>query len=96
MVDISIDVRGVGKPLVLLHAFPLSRKLWSQLEPPDGFQLVLPDFPGFGSSPLAPSGLTMMETAQSLQKHLKEKGITGPIALGGISMGGYWALEFLR
>ncbi len=87
---------GAGKPLVLLHAFPLSHLIWESLQPPFGYRLILADFPGFGESPLAPPGLTLAETAQGLEKHLQEKGINGPFALGGISMGGYWAMEYLR
>src|SRR5581483_5052670 len=87
---------GEGKPVVLLHAFPLSHLLWEELKPPLGFQLILPDFPGFGLSPLAAGPLTLAEAAQGLQKHLAEKGIEGLITLGGISMGGYWAMEFIR
>ena len=92
---ISIQV-GSGKPLVLLHAFPLSCSIWKNLRPPTGCSLILPDFPGFGESPLAPKGLTLAEAAQGLENHLQQKGISGPIVLGGISMGGYWAMEYLR
>jgi 3-oxoadipate enol-lactonase len=87
---------GLGKPMVLLHAFPLSHSLWSGLMPIPGFELILPDFPGFGDSPLAPPGLSLAETARSLESHLVQKGIEGPVILGGISMGGYWAMEFIR
>jgi pimeloyl-ACP methyl ester carboxylesterase len=80
----------------MLHAFPLSRLIWNSLTPPQGFELILPDFPGFGDSPLAPAGLTLAEAAQSLENHLAQEGITGPVVLGGISMGGYWAMEFIR
>ncbi|HUO58105.1 MAG TPA: alpha/beta hydrolase [bacterium] len=91
----SISV-GTGRPLVLLHAFPLSHVFWKNLQPPSGYRLILPDFPGFGDSPLAETGFTLEQAAQGLQKHLKETGITAPFTLGGISMGGYWAMEFVR
>lgn len=87
---------GSGKNLVLLHAFPLSHSLWKDLKPPAGYQLILPDFPGFGESPLAPVGLTLADAAQGLENHLRQKGINEPVILGGISMGGYWAMEYLR
>jgi pimeloyl-ACP methyl ester carboxylesterase len=94
--EIASQTKGSGKPLVLLHAFPLSHVIWKDLNPPSGFQMILPDFPGFGDSPLAGTGLTLAETAQGLKNHLTQKGIDGPLVLGGISMGGYWAMEFLR
>ena len=87
---------GFGKPVVLLHAFPLSHQLWMDLVPPRGFQLILPDFPGFGNSPLPVGGLSLAEAAQGLENHLIQKGIHEPVILGGISMGGYWAMEFIR
>ena len=85
-----------GKPLVLLHAFPLSHGIWKDLIPPAGYSLILPDFPGFGDSPLASPGLTLADAAKGFENHLQEKGITKPFVLGGISMGGYWAMEYLR
>lgn len=88
--------RGNGEPLVLLHAFPLSHQLWQDLVPPAGFELILPDFPGFGFSSLAEEGYQMGDAAQDLEIHLKNKGFSGKISIGGISMGGYWALEYFR
>ena len=87
---------GSGHPIVLLHAFPLSHLIWSEIQPPQGFRFVLPDFPGFGSAPLAPKGLSLKDAALGLRKHLEESGVEWPIRLGGISMGGYWAMEFVR
>ncbi len=94
--SITSKTIGSGKPLVLLHAFPLSHLLWQDLVPPPGHELILPDFPGFGNSPLAPSGFSIAEAAQSLEMHMEQKGVREPIVLGGISMGGYWAMEFIR
>ena len=41
---------GKGRPLVLLHAFPLSADMWqAQLDRvPDGWRFVAPDLRGFG------------------------------------------------
>jgi len=89
-------LKGNGYPIVLLHAFPLSHEIWHEINLPEQYQLVLPDFPGFGLSPLPPSQISLSDAAQGLCKHLTEKGIDGPVTLGGISMGGYWALEFIR
>src|ERR1035438_8979842 len=94
--EITSTSLGSGKPVVLLHAFPLSRLLWKDVVAPDGFQLIFPEFPGFGNSQLSGPGLTLSETARGLENHLQQKGITNPIFLSGISMGGYWAMEYLR
>jgi 3-oxoadipate enol-lactonase len=40
--------------------------------------------------------LNLAQAAMGLKKHLEESGIKEPIVLGGISMGGYWAMEFVR
>src|SRR5579859_3200323 len=93
---ISSEETGKGLPLVLLHAFPLSHLIWEKIDPPAGYRMIKADFPGFGLSPIAPEGLTLQEAAQGLQQHLEERGIREPFALGGISMGGYWAMEFIR
>ena len=75
----------------------LSHFLWDELEPPENFSLILPDFPGFGSSALANDGFSLAEAAQELRFCLEEQGIIEPIVLGGILMGGcYWAMEFIR
>lgn len=90
------QTRGKGQPVVLLHPFPLSHVIWEHLDPPLGFQFILPDFPGFGLTPLAEVGLTLSEASLRLKGHLEELGVKESFVLGGISMGGYWALEFMR
>ena len=99
--DLSLPVivsssRGSGQPLVLLHAFPLTHAIWKEITPPDQYQLILPDFPGFGLSPLPQTQISLSDASQGLNNHMAEKGIEGPVTIGGISMGGYWALEFIR
>jgi pimeloyl-ACP methyl ester carboxylesterase len=88
---------GTGAPVVLLHAFPLSRAMWQA----DAARLasmarvVLPDLPGFGGSPrLAHPSITGM--AAALAALLDVLKIQEPVILGGLSMGGYVALEFIR
>ena len=43
---------GRGRPLILLHAFPLSADMWqSQLDRvPDGWRFIAPDLRGFGAA----------------------------------------------
>lgn len=86
---------GQGRPLVFLHAFPLDHELWRYFQA-QGYQLIEADFPGFGLSPLGPEELTMEMAARGLKDHLMGLGITGPVALAGCSMGGYWAMEYVR
>jgi pimeloyl-ACP methyl ester carboxylesterase len=89
---------GGGRPMVLLHAFPLGADQWRPqlLSPPDGWRLVAPDLRGFGGSFAAPpSGDTSMDTYASdvfeLMSHLGLPDAT----VAGLSMGGYVALAML-
>ncbi len=54
----AAGTRGVGDPVVLLHGFPMSSRLWHAVVRgfPDGHRLVVCDLPGFGRSDPAPTG----------------------------------------
>ena len=46
-----------GKPLLLLHGWPETRRVWERNVEPlaaAGFEVIAPDLRGFGDSPLAP------------------------------------------
>src|SRR5487761_81584 len=52
-VSINYDVHGDGRPVVLLHGFPDSGRLWRNQVPAlvdAGFKVVVPDLRGFGAS----------------------------------------------
>jgi pimeloyl-ACP methyl ester carboxylesterase len=52
-VGIEYDVTGVGRPVVLLHGFPDSGRLWRHQVPAladAGFQVIVPDLRGYGAS----------------------------------------------
>ena len=53
----ALDEAGAGLPLLLLHAFPLSRRMWRpQLAGLAGScRLLAPDLPGFGAAPPWPA-----------------------------------------
>jgi 3-oxoadipate enol-lactonase len=84
------------KPIVFLHAFPLSHLIWNQLKPIPGYQFLTPDFPGFGGTVLANAGFTLGQAARNLERQLSQQNIPKPFTLAGISMGGYWAFEYYR
>jgi pimeloyl-ACP methyl ester carboxylesterase len=86
----------IDQVIVLLHAFPLSHELWNQLEPIPGHRFITPDFPGFGTEPLAAPGFTFEMAAQHLNRQLTAQNIDKPFILTGISMGGYLAFEYYR
>jgi pimeloyl-ACP methyl ester carboxylesterase len=88
---------GTGVPLVLLHAFPLSSAMWlAQREGlGDVARLITPDQRGFGGSPLGDDEPSLDRVADDLAALLDGKGLDR-VVLGGLSMGGYAAMAFLR
>jgi 3-oxoadipate enol-lactonase len=81
-------------PVVLLHGFPLDQTVWSDLIAalPDR-HLVTLDLPGFGRSADV-GAATMADFADAVRRSLAEHGLL-PCVLGGLSMGGYVALDFI-
>jgi pimeloyl-ACP methyl ester carboxylesterase len=52
-VGVEYEVTGTGRPVVLLHGFPDSGRLWRRQVPAlaeAGFQVVVPDLRGYGRS----------------------------------------------
>ena len=87
-------------PLVLLHAFPLDSRLFDAVRTrlADRVWLLSPDLRGFGAGaeltnpPPAPDLDLLADDVHTL---LDAEGI-GQAIIGGVSMGGYIALAFLR
>jgi pimeloyl-ACP methyl ester carboxylesterase len=84
-------------PLVLLHAFPLSSAMWAaQRDALAGARPVLtPDQRGFGDRPLGDEPPSLDVAADDLAGLLDAAGLDR-VVLGGLSMGGYVAMAFLR
>jgi len=93
---LHLQTRGSGEPIVLLHALPVSKSLFDDVQPPPNCRLVLVDFPGFGDAPLVEREITFSDLAHGLMIALEKAEIHGRITLGGVSMGGYWTMECLR
>lgn len=95
-VTLGYDDRGSGTPLVLVHAFPLDRRMWElQAELAEDCRLLTPDVFGFGETGLPPGGWSMDAMADTLAEWLTALEIDRVI-VGGLSMGGYVALAFAR
>lgn len=91
------DDLGKGDPVVLIHAFPLSRKMWKSqaaLLAKNGFRVILPDLPGFGENDPAPK-YSIREMAKQIAELLDSLQIDKAI-IGGLSMGGYVSFELFR
>jgi pimeloyl-ACP methyl ester carboxylesterase len=85
---------GTGLPLVLLHAFPLDARMWTDvvaLLPGDGPVLAV-DLPGLGAASGAPLPEPSLESAaDAVAAALTGAGHAGAV-VAGLSMGGYVAL----
>jgi pimeloyl-ACP methyl ester carboxylesterase len=96
-IRLAYDRRGKGRPLVLLHGYPLDHRLWDDVVPllEDQFDLILPDLRGFGGSSTVDAFYTMEDMASDIAGLLDFLGIQ-KTAIAGHSMGGYVALAFAR
>lgn len=93
---LAFEDRGSGSPLVLLHGFPLDRRMWDgQLnEFASKHRVITPDLLGFGLSK-SDESLTIEALADDV--HTLLAGLNAlPCVLGGLSMGGYVALAYAR
>src|SRR4051812_16711958 len=88
--------RGTGQAVVLLHGFPHDSRIWgAQLQAlSDRYRVVAPDLRGFGRSQSS-DPFSMQSLADDIHELLNQLGVL-PCVLGGLSMGGYIALEFVR
>ncbi len=88
---------GQGSPIVLLHAFPLSSAMWlAQREAlSSSYRVITPDLRGFGGTELGHDEPSLDRSADDVATLLDDLGID-TVVLGGLSMGGYVAMAFLR
>ena len=66
--------RGTGVPVVLLHGFPTSSRLWHLVarDFPDGHRLVVVDLPGYGRSELGDLDADCTAQAEALLRLLDD------------------------
>ena len=95
---LHFEAKGSGTPLLLIHGFPLSGRMWAgQMEALSSqAQVLAPDLPGFGDSPLSDTVYTVERYAEDCAAVLDALDLLEPVAVGGLSMGGYIALAFAR
>ncbi len=89
-VDLHYDVTGTGRPVVLIHGWPLSRKAWQDNVPAlaaAGYQVVAYDRRGFGESEKPSKGFDYDQLADDLDAVMTELDLRDA-TLVGFSMGG--------
>jgi len=90
--------RGNGLPLVLIHGFPLCRKMWrpqAETLARAGCRVITPDLRGFGESGLSSGPVSMDIYANDVVALMDHLGIDKAV-VGGMSMGGYVLLNLLE
>jgi pimeloyl-ACP methyl ester carboxylesterase len=76
---VVFDDLGAGEPVLLLHGFPTTRRLWSHVAPrlaAAGHRVLVPDLAGYGESEPAPgTGVGMASQARWMLGLLDRLGI---------------------
>jgi 3-oxoadipate enol-lactonase len=92
------EERGSGVPLILVHGYPLNRRMWEpQLDALSEIaRVVTPNLRGHGGSEPVPGINTMDEMAKDIKELVESLNIEEPVILGGLSMGGYISFAFYR
>jgi len=93
--QLSVLIEGSGQPILLIHGYPLDRRMWDAIVPnlAVGFQVISPDLHGFGQSAGTLETVTMHDFADELERLIDELAISEPVTLCGLSMGGYIAWQ---
>ncbi|HEY6778641.1 MAG TPA: alpha/beta hydrolase [Thermoleophilaceae bacterium] len=85
-----------GRPLLLLHGWPETRRIWKRNVEPlaeAGFEVIAPDLRGFGDSPLAPDDrYDVAAHAADMAALVRELGHERIVACGG-DLGGVVAQD---
>lgn len=89
-IDLYYEDHGSGKPVVLIHGYPLSGASWEKQIPvllDAGFRVITYDRRGFGNSSKPATGYNYDTFAEDLHKLVKHLGLHD-FSLVGFSMGG--------
>lgn len=95
--ELYYEDQGSGPPVVLIHGWPVSGRMWEQQLPvlvERGFRVVTYDRRGFGQSARTADGYdydTLADDLHALMEHLDLRGA----ALVGFSMGGGEVVRYL-
>ena len=89
-IELYYEDHGSGKPVVLIHGYPLSGASWEKQIPnllDAGFRVITYDRRGFGNSSKPTTGYNYDTFAEDLHKLVKHLGLHD-FSLVGFSMGG--------
>jgi pimeloyl-ACP methyl ester carboxylesterase len=96
LIDVNVDRRGSGSPLVLLHGIGHRWQAWRPVldELAQRHEVIALDMPGFGRSPAMPPDIPhdLPGSMRMLQAVFDELGVSRP-HMAGNSLGGLIAIE---
>jgi len=92
------DRSGNGTPILFIHGFPLSRKIWNAQQEGliDIADIISVDLRGFGQSFPYEAPYSMELLADDCIRLLERENIPYPLVICGLSMGGYITLALYR
>ena len=97
-IELAFDDCGAGPALLLIHGFPLNRRMWQpQLQPlaEAGYRVIAPDLRGFGESDPSTPGFGLERFGDDLIALLDALRIDRA-TVAGMSMGGYILMDLLE
>ena len=97
-IDLYYEDHGTGKPVVLIHGYPLSGASWEKQVGPllaAGHRVITYDRRGFGKSSQPASGYDYNTFAADLRALLIHHALDQDVALVGFSMGGGEVARYL-
>ena len=95
--EIVYWVLGSGRPVVLLHPFPVNHEFWMPVAETlsTRYRLVIPDLRGHGESEVGEGPATMEKHATDIVRVMDDAEV-GRAPMIGVSIGGYALFEFWR
>jgi 3-oxoadipate enol-lactonase len=95
---IAYDDLGDGQPLLFIHGYPLSRRIWQPQMAGLAMdaRLLAIDLRGHGDSQATPGPYPMSLLVDDCATFLDALDIQQPVVICGLSMGGYVAFAFYR
>ena len=95
---LEYDIRGKGVPILFIHGYPLSRKIWDlQMDGLSDIAMVISvDLRGHGESYPFEGPYSMDLLAEDCKHVLVDLNIKQPVLVCGLSMGGYVTLNLYR
>lgn len=95
--NIAYQTLGDGRPVLLLHPFPVNHEFWLPAAESlaSRYRLILPDLRGHGESGVGDGPATMQKHASDVIRIMDENDV-GRAPLIGVSIGGYLLFELWR